>query len=119
MKEPVVIINGMPTQENKVIPYTGVMYLDVEIFKTELMKDIINKIRLPYGYNIVLYIVNNISIEAYKYVYSNGTNNTRAILSLASMIHYQLQFAGIYVSVNDIIDSITSHVSSNSHYNHQ
>lgn len=111
MKEPVVIINGVSTKKDNVIPYTGVLNLDVEIFKTELMKDIAIHIKSNYGWNMnISYILNNISIDAYRYVFCDGTNNTAAILGLANVIFYQLQLMGVYIPVNDLVASISKHV---------
>ena len=124
MQEPVIIINGVSTEEDSQIQYVGVLSLDVEIFKASILQGIISKINSTKYQNnmasISIYnILNSISIDAYKYVFMNGINNTTSIISLARIIHYYLQFIGLYISEDDIIFIISSQVNSNPTQNHQ
>ena len=111
MKEPVVIINGESTERNNTIPYTGIVDVDVEILKTEIMREISRRISYLYGIDIknIYFILNSISIDAYKYILTHGTEDTEALSSLAQVIHYQLQFVDVHISIDNLINIISNY----------
>ena len=112
MSEPIVIINGISTEDDDTIPYVDVISLDTEIFKTEILKAIHRKLSHLIGFNSgnIYFVINSISTDVYKYVLAHGSINTGAVISLARVLSSNLQFYSMYVSVNDLIEIISSHI---------
>lgn len=112
MSEPIVIINGISTEDDDTIPYVDVVSLDTEIFKTEIFKAIHRKLSHLIGFNPgnIYFVINSISTDVYKYVLAHGSINTGAVISLARVLSSNLQFYSMYVSVNDLIEIISSHI---------
>ena len=112
MSEPIVIINGISTEDDDTIPYVDVISLDTEIFKTEILKAIHRKLSHLIGFNPgnIYFVINRISTDVYKYILAHGSINTGAVISLARVLSSNLQFYSMYVSVNDLIEIISSHI---------
>lgn len=112
MSEPIVIINGISTEDDDTIPYVDVISLDTEIFKTEILKAIHRKLSHLIGFNLgnIYFVINSISTDVYKYILAHGSINTGSVISLARVLSSNLQFYSMYVSVNDLIEIISSHI---------
>lgn len=117
MKEPIVVINGVSTERDKEIKYTGNSIVDSEILKTKIMIKLVQytQNRIPFG--LISYPIDSIPNEVYERV--NSSNDSTIITALVNMLFYRLQYNGVYIKWDDLFCIISDNVNYNSTQNHQ
>lgn len=117
MKEPIVLINGVSTERDKEIRYTGNSIIDAQLLKTKIIMNIVSytQNRVPFG--IISYSMDSVPDKVYSIVQANADYET--IAALTNILFYKFQYNNIYIKWDEIFGMISRNVNYNPTQNHQ